>query len=111
MSQIRIPSNNRQIVKLPCISNNWIELEVQSNQNFSLFIIKESDFQNDQDIDVETQNYLEYEGNQFERVLADGIQFYLILINENETAIDLAVSIRTIPVKYTNNVGPLSAFH
>ncbi len=75
---------------------------------FSLFIIKESDFQNDQDIDVETQNHLKYEGNQFERVLADGIQFYLILINE--AAIDLAVSIRTIPVKYTNNVGPLSAF-
>lgn len=111
MSVINIAENDREIISLPCEKDCWIEICAHSNNIFSLYIIRTNDINSDNEVNVDEINNISYTGNSFEKILIDNVQFILILINENNEAIQIDLTINTIPIKDFSTFGPLSAFH
>lgn len=111
MSNIRIDANSREIVSLPCKKGNWVEIKATSQDTFYWYVVRESDLRDDAEIDISEINNLHGCETEFERVLVDGVQFVLILINDNDSEISVNLTVETIPIKDIGGFGPLSAFH
>ena len=111
MSVINIHANQREIVTLPCKEGNWVEIRATSQDSFYSYVVKESDLSEDDEIDIGQINNIHSFGTEFEKVLVDGVQFVLILINDSDMDISINLTVETIPIKDIGGFGPLSAFH